>query len=270
MKKMMVGAVLVLSALLCGSAVADAPAHRTIASAIAKRPTVTITPAVDDVFVVVVLSGGHDASDPEATVSDNNSGTYWKNGGASWHQGNSKYARLEMFVRGTRLANTTSTGVAVDAGNTTTIAAVIAVSGLSGANNHPPVPSSCGTLNSGGPSGNPATVRQIKCVTQDQTGVPPFQSGETPVVPEAGQTAQFLTTSLLLAVLGNETNPNGTTVPSGFTSRLSVGFTAQGKTLGLSIGSLDSGHSHTGPTTTWGSTTASSGTGAVVEVQPYQ
>lgn len=258
---------LALSFLFVSStAVADAPAYRASATASGKRPTVSITPAVGDTLLAFALSGGHANSDLWfGSLSDNLSGTWVGMSLSIWHQGNGKYARLNFYMRTQQPTSTTQINVLMDEGNFTTIGSLIAVSGLSsitvGIGQH-----SCTSM---APIEN-KTMRQAKCNGQDQTGIPPTQAGETPVINENQTPWEGLaeTTSLVLAVFGNESNTANVTAPSGFTSRINSGVTASGKQLGLAISTVDSGY--TNMQTTWGSTTPTGGNGMVVEIQPLQ
>lgn len=254
MKSLFLSLVLALSAAQAHAA--DVPVYRTSATAIAKTPTVTITPVVGDAFLVFVLSDGHATTDTnDDTVTDDNGGSYWYQGQTLWQHPNGKWAKLQVHLRGQLLGNTTPTHVSVDAGSpTTAIAVVIAVSGLTLVENHPPI-FPCGTQNT-------HSIKQVKCNGSSQA----FASGETPSVPQSGQTTPFTSTSMLFAALGNVTNPPGVTVPSGWTSRVSTGTTAGGKTIGLSIATIDSGV--TDSSVTWGSTSPSAGNALVVELQP--
>jgi hypothetical protein len=236
---------------------ADAPSYRAHASATGKNPTITITPATSDAFLVFVLSDGHSISDlNDYTISDDNGGSYWNQQQILWEHPNGKWAKAQVHVRGTLLGNTTTTHISVNSGGKTAVAIVVAVAGLTSVQNHPPV-GGCGVL-----STYPGSVRQVKCNGSSMA----FVANETPVVPKFGQQNAFASTSMTFAVLANQQSSPSVTAPTDWTQRAAVGTTAGGNSFGLSIATRDSGFS--GQTVTWGSSTPTPGNAMVVELAP--
>lgn len=193
--------------------------------------TVTITPAVNDLFVVFCAVAANSNDTP--TMTDNNgSGTYDRIRTQNWVISAVNY-RISVFVRTALVPNTTSTVITCTTGsNTSGSVAVVAVSGMTrvGAN---------AVLQSGGQNDQAAST----------TPAPAFGAAAT-------------TTNMVLGAIGNGTNPAGMTAPASWTERQDVGFSSD--TLGHEVATRDSGE--TGTTITWGSTSASKFASIIVEL----
>ena len=194
-------------------------------------PTVTLTPAVGDLFIVFCQATGNTNATP--TCSDaNTGGTYTLVGVAL---SNSSANTISAFVRTATVPNTTSTTVTVACGAHT--AAEVVVYALSGA-----------TVYGSG------AIQQF--ITQANQA-----SSTTPTPTFTNKPNAY---NLILSAVGNITNPAGITVSAGssptWTRDQNVGQTACG---------LSTEHTNNQLSTkavTWGSTSASAFASFAIEV----
>lgn len=191
-------------------------------------PSVAITPANGDLLFVFCTANGNTNAAP--TCSDGNTGGTYSLLFTALK--NSSTDIISCFVRNAVVPNTTSTTVTVAIGaHTATEIVVVAVSGATAA-------------------GTAAVV---------QTATQANQAAATTPAPVFAATTALQ--NLCLGIIGNGTNPAGTTTPSGWTRQQNVGQTA----CGLSVHTRDSGFN--GTTVTFGGTSASAFASGVVEVQ---
>jgi hypothetical protein len=252
------------------TASADTPTYRDSATGTGKNPTVTITPAIGDLFVVIVATNGLSNSDlNEGTVTDNagDGGNYWMQTQVVFSYGTGrhvKYAKMQVFLRDKALSTTNTVTVSsTPASNpNSSLATAIAISGVSTIDNQPPINDACGYPDT-------HTCRMVACdhcVIQSGGGcLTPITAGSTPVVPVTNPKPNFLTTSLTITALMNASNPVGVTDPVGWTSRQAISTNVNSQPLGMTIATLDNGFS--GNTVTWGSTTPTAGNAMVIEIQ---
>lgn len=255
--------ILSLAILLASTAPAlalETPTWRTSATAIGKTPSLSLAVQPGDIVMVFVTSNGHSSSDfSGGSVSDNGgTGGYWDYSGDVWKQASGKWGGTHMYMKGSQIASATTLTISASIpGASTCLMAAVAVSGLSLVALDPDVTGS-GTH----------TIRQQKNNGQDAISPDaPIMPGNTPSVPTFAQTTAYLSTSLLFAVFANESDPNGTSAPSGWTRQVGISTTVAGKHISMVI------ESTTGVTnylTTWGSTTATRGNACAFEVQPLQ
>jgi len=185
--------------------------------------TVTITPAVGDLFIVCIAVAANAQDAPTCADNNANGGSYYRIDVGNWLIVAVNY-RISLFVRDYALINTTSTTITGTTGsNTSGSIIVVAVSGMDR-------------------FGKDA-IRQIGTQDNQTAGGTP-----APIFPVAA-----LTGNMCIGAIGNGTNPGGVTQPASWTSRHNVGFSNDA--LGQVVATRDSGE--TNSTITWGSTSAS-------------
>lgn len=269
MKKILAISVLFVAA-MAAQAVADTPVYRASFTASGSNPVVTVNPQAGDAIVLFVLSDQHSNSDLNAhTASDDLGGTYWDQYcGSVWKRSSTKYAKMDMLVRGQLAADATPIHISVGTTGHAAAVVAVAVAGLTAVNNYPSSVNGCGSINPG-INGVPGTIRQMKnngyCANCG--GVNPITAGTVPVVPKFGQTNPFLATSMTFAVFANEEATQSVLAPSGWTLQ-STETTGGRKPVSLSVSTLDSGYS--GYLMTWGSSTPTDGNGLTAELQAIQ
>lgn len=157
-------------------------AYRASASASSATviPTVALTPAVGDLFVVFCSSIGLNLTQ---TCTDNNGGTYTRITSGSYGGAQLSYS---MFVRDTLMVNTTPTTVTVSSGGSEAEVAVIAFSGM---------------LRSG-----PSAIRQLAVVLNTSS-----------TAPAATFASNALTTNAIVSGIASSGCGPATTADSGLT-----------------------------------------------------
>ncbi len=178
------------------------------------NPTVTIVPAVGDLFFVFCAARGNTNATP--TCADNNGGSYTRLTNAVY---NTSADSFFVFVRTQKLINVNSTIVTVTIGaHTDTEVCVVAVAGSSRA-------------------GSNAVLQSAN--TSNGTGA-------SPSVVTLGGSA--LTANLTIAAIGfNKTNASAAVTPTSWTERQQAG---QGTGAFCEVNTRDSGF--TGTVVTWG------------------
>jgi hypothetical protein len=194
--------------------------------------TVTITPAVNDLFVVFCAVNVNTNTAPTMT-DDNGSGAYARVTTAQW---NTSANTMSVFVRTALMTNTTSTIITCATGsNTSGELVVFAISSMS----------------------------RVGAGAILQSAVQANQASSTTPAPTFS--ASVLTANLTLGAVANATNPATLTPPTSWTEDATAGDVGQATpTLGLESVSRNSGF--TGTTITWGSTSASAFADIIVEL----
>lgn len=237
-------------------AYADTPAYRNSAIGLpSSHPTVTITALSGDVIVVCDVEDNHSVGDlsvrPTAPT-DNLGGNYEPQYGGAWQYG-SKWAQVSCMLRTSSIATSGSLTVDVTPSphaSARSIAVAVALTGISTPTGWWTEPLDC--------SMTPHFLRQAN------RGI--FAAGGTPTVPHLSgcQMQPVLAANMTFAVLGNQSNPGGVTVPSGWTER-QTGGSSSGGHLSISVATQDPGF--TGSSVTWGSTSATAGQALILEAQ---
>jgi hypothetical protein len=190
--------------------------------------TVTITPAVGDLFVVFCVASVNTQTAP--TMTDDNSGTYSL---ITTAQKATSADTMSVFVRNQFLVNTTSTVITCTTGsNTAGEIVAVAVTGMTR-------------------TGSSAVRQSNRQQNQAAAGTP------APVF-----TSTTLTDNMTLGAIFNATNPATMTTPTNWTERQDVGQATP--TTGLEVVTRDSGFA--GTTVTWGSTSGSAFSSIIVEL----
>lgn len=191
--------------------------------------TVTATPAVGDLIVIVTAHTGNTAA--TAPTDDNSSGTYTQAGTLSAVKATSADT-MQVWVRTALIAAAAATVFT-----------------------HAP-----GTTSGGG-----LAVLKVTSMTRTgsdavrQSAEQDNQASGTPAPTFAGVA---LTANAIVTAVFNATSPAGTTIPTNFTDRANVGYSTP--TTGLRVASRDSGH--TVAAVTWGGASASAFASIAVEL----
>lgn len=189
--------------------------------------TVTATPAVNDLIVIVF---GHSGNTADPGLSDDQSGTYTI---VEDELTDTSASRFGIAIRNSLVSSAVSTVFTTAPGTTTGGGLVVLkVTGM--------------TFTGG------SADRQV--------GRQAFTTAATPTVPM--DSGAILTGNAVIGAVYNQTNPAGLTPPGSFTERSDNGFNTPSR--GLETASRDSGE--TGSTITWGSASASSFAAVVVEL----
>lgn len=178
--------------------------------------TVTITPAVGDLLVVVVSLSGNTNDAP--TMTDNNgSGTYTRAvGGVAW---SSSANRMAVFVRDALMVNTTSTTITCASGsNTAGELVAIAVSGMTRTGSA--AIRSSGSQANQAASTTPAPALNQAALTGNMT-IAGVASGDTTTTPATGwterQDVSQATPTTACEVCTRDSGFTGTTITFGAT-----------------------------------------------------
>lgn len=197
----------------------------------AGNKTVTATPAVSDLIVVIAAaSGTSEANAATTAVTDNNSsGTYYK---VADSLGAGASPRISAWVRTELIGSATSTIFTAAQGSSSGGGlAVFKITGMSRVNLQ-------AIRRAGAASGALSTTPTVDLIT--------------PV----------LTANAVIGGVVNSTSPAGLTQPGSWTERQDAGYSTP--TTGLETASRDSGE--TGSSIAWGSTSATAWRAVVVEL----
>lgn len=193
--------------------------------------TVTATPAVGDLLIIITAHTGVGSSD---LPTDNQGGTYSLIAQSTW--GTNGTGRMVLFVRNSLVSSAVSTIFT-----------------------HDPTPS--GTSTGGG-----LAVLKVTGMSKSGTGAIRASTGAATFAAAATPAPILsnvpLTANPVIAAMWNATSPAGMTPRTGYTELVDVGYGTP--TTGLEIMSRDSGE--TSATITWGSASASAGGSLVAEL----